>query len=159
MTRPRGFVENWRPQLRTQAKLEAVMGVLAEYSEYLPLTIRQIFYRLVGTEVIGKSEAEYANLCELLNRARRAGVIDMDAIRDDGFSGGYGIRLSFDGKPEFWRDTLSHAQAYVRDRQQGQPRRIVLWCEAAGMVPQIERVARPFGVTVKSSGGLRAGRV
>jgi hypothetical protein len=55
--------------------------VPAAYKDYLPLTIRQIFYRLVGTEVIGKSEKEYANLCELLNRARRARLISMIHLR------------------------------------------------------------------------------
>ncbi len=43
---------------------------------------------------------------------------------------------------------------YTLDRQMGQGRRIVLLCEAGGMVPQLERVAGPCGVTVKSSGGF-----
>ena len=49
MPRPRGFID-WRPQKRTRVLLDAVLEVLAEYAEQLPLTIRQIFYRLVGRE-------------------------------------------------------------------------------------------------------------
>lgn len=153
MSRPRGFA-SWKPQQRTLAKLTAVQDVIDQYSDYLPLTIRQIFYRLVGTNIFGKTEKEYANLCELLNRARRARVIPMDAIRDDGFIGGMGIYQGYDDPKDF-KDTIrSAARTYTRDRQQGQPQRLVLLCEAGGMVPQLERVATPYGVTVKSSGGF-----
>jgi hypothetical protein len=35
-----------------------------------------------------------------------------------------------------------------------QPRRLVLWCEASGMVPQLARIADPFNIEVCSSGGF-----
>ena len=153
MSRPRGFTD-WRPQKRTLPRLMAVKGVLDQYADYLPLTIRQIFYRLVGTEIIGKSEKEYANLCELLNRARRAQIIPMDSIRDDGFIGGFHTRIGYVEPLEFQLDVKKMAESYVGDRQRGQDSRIVLLCEAGGMVPQLERVAGEYGVTVKSSGGF-----
>src|SRR5258707_14333292 len=40
------------------------------------------------------------------------------------------------------------------DRQAGQTRRLALWCEASGMVPQLQRIADPFGIGVYSSGGF-----
>jgi hypothetical protein len=40
------------------------------------------------------------------------------------------------------------------DRQEGQAQRLVVMCEAAGMAPQLERVAHPFGVPVIASGGF-----
>jgi hypothetical protein len=46
--RPRGFIDGWRPRVETQALLDQVIRVLAEYAERLPLTLRQTFYRLVG---------------------------------------------------------------------------------------------------------------
>ncbi|MEN8131869.1 MAG: hypothetical protein ABFS45_17130 [Pseudomonadota bacterium] len=153
MSRPRGFAA-WRPQKRTQVRLEAVQAMLAEYEEYLPLTIRQVFYRLVGTDVIGKTERDYGNLCELLNRARRAEIIAMDDIRDDGFIGGYEVRNGYTGKAEFLDDIRTYAEEYRKDRQEGQERRLVLWCEAGGMVPQLSRVATDYGILVKSSGGF-----
>ena len=52
----------------------------------LPLTVRQIFYRLVGAHGYDKTEQAYARLGEHLNRARRAGLIEFDAIRDDGIT-------------------------------------------------------------------------
>jgi len=52
--------------------------------------------------------------------------------------------------PAFWtkNDFLAAVAGWARnlrfDRQAGQPRRLALWCEAAGMVPQLERVAAAF---------------
>ncbi len=153
MSRPRGFI-TWNPQKKTQAKLDAVIGVLDEYRDYLPLTIRQIYYRLIGTDVIAKTENEYANLCELLNRARRAGKIDMDSIRDDGFTGGMGTRLGYTGAGEFISEVAASAEDYISDRQAGQRQRIIIQCEAGGMVPQLSSAVAEWGVTVKSSGGF-----
>ncbi len=64
----------WQPTSKSRALLEAVQGILTEYRAYLRLTIRQVFYRLVGVYGYPKTECAYKNLCELLNRARRGGV-------------------------------------------------------------------------------------
>lgn len=152
MTRPRGFTQ-WRPRGVSLDRLEAVKQVLIEYQEHLPLTCRQIFYRLVGLEVLDKSEKQYGALVELLGNARRGGVIAMDSIRDDGFSD-LRITSGYDGVDDFLDVQRIQAKRYRRDRQAGQDWRIVVWCEAAGMVPQLERVVHPYGVTVKSSGGF-----
>ena len=80
--RVKGFAA-WKPQKRTQPLLADIEGVLEEYREYLPLTIRQIFYRLVGSGY-PKSENFYATVQEVCNRARSSGRIPFDAIRDDG---------------------------------------------------------------------------
>src|SRR5215475_3008603 len=82
-TRVRGFAP-WAPRGTTLELLEQVRGVLDEYEDYLPLTIRQIFYRLVGAHDHEKTERSYQRLCEHINRARRARIISMDLIRDDG---------------------------------------------------------------------------
>src|SRR5262245_31244272 len=82
-TRVRGFAP-WSPEKATLALLDQVRGVLDEYAAHLPLTIRQIFYRLVGAHDYEKTERAYQRLAEHLNRARRARSIPMDVIRDDG---------------------------------------------------------------------------
>jgi hypothetical protein len=88
--RHRGFIENFRPRAETLALIERVQAVLALYVDHLPLTIRQIFYRLVGARTedgsVGyeKTELAYKRLIEAIGKARRGGLIDFDAIRDDG---------------------------------------------------------------------------
>jgi hypothetical protein len=140
------------PQGTTRQLLDQVRGVLGEYEDYLPLTIRQIFYRLVGAHDYEKTERAYARLCEHLNRARRARLIPMDAIRDD--SGTISAPNDWDSTEQFLRVIRSMAADFKLDRSVGQKTRLVVTCEAAGMVPQLERVAHPFSVTVMSGGGF-----
>jgi hypothetical protein len=150
-TRVRGFAP-WNPQAATLRLLEQVRAVLGEYEDYLPLTIRQIFYRLVGVHEYDKTEQAYDRLCEHLNRARRARRISMDVIRDDG-----GVITAPDdwkSAEQFWRVVRGMAEHFTLDHSAGQKTRLVVICEAAGMVPQLARVANPFGVTVMSGGGF-----
>ena len=153
-TRVRGFAP-WSPQGATLELLEQVRAVLGEYEDHLPLTIRQIFYRLVGAHNYEKTERAYARLCEHLNRARRARVISMDAIRDDG-----GVVqepncwTGIDPMRQFWRVVRHMAERFTLDHSAGQKTRLVVTCEAAGMVPQLARVANPFGAPVMSGGGF-----
>ena len=84
-TRPRGFAP-WTPRPETISLLAAIHTVLDDYRDHLPLTCRQVFYRLVGASGFDKTEAAYARLCETVGRARRAGLLPFAAIRDDGAS-------------------------------------------------------------------------
>lgn len=150
-TRARGFAP-WAPRDHSLALLQEVRRVLSTFQAYLPVTIRQIFYRLVATIGYGKTEKSYARLAEMLVKARRAGEIPWDAIRDDGFT--RTSSTTWDD-PRDWADAvLRSAQSYRLDRQTGQDRRLVVWCEAAGMVPQLDRVASEFSIPVLSSGGF-----
>lgn len=149
--RPRGFAA-WRPQAKTAELLEQVQQVLATYNHLLPLTGRQIFYRLVATTGYDKTELAYSRLLNTLNRARRARIIPMTAIRDDGaIVAGDG---RFESPSEFLSSCVGWASNFQLDLMQYQPRHVELLCEAGGMVPQLERVAEPYGITVRSSGGF-----
>lgn len=150
-TRPRGFAD-WNPRSDTLALVAQVQGVLDEYSAHLPLTVRQVFYRLVGTQGFDKTERAYARLCETVNRARRARLLPFAAFRDDGGSrhGGDG----YDSPAHFLRGLRWQAEGFTLDRQQGQPLRLWLLCEAAGMAPMLARAADAYGVPVLSSGGF-----
>lgn len=149
--RPRGYAD-WRPQRKTHALLNAVGDVIQEYRDYLPLTVRQIFYRLVGAYDYPKTEQAYERLAEKLVRARRAGLLAFDVIRDDGvvtFSTEY-----FADTDAFWDATGRRIRDYRRDRQAGQAVYVELWAEAAGMLEQLARVADRYSVPVYSAGGF-----
>lgn len=149
--RPRGFIE-WNPQAKTRALIEQVQGVLEEYRNHLPLTLRQVFYRLVGAHGYSKTEKAYDRLCEHMNLARRARLIPFSAIRDDGFRSARW--LGYSGPDAAKRAIRGTAEGYRTDRQRGQPVRLAVWCEAAGMAPQLDRVCGPYSVPVYSSGGF-----
>jgi hypothetical protein len=148
---PRGLLP-WKPHKSTQVIMGYVYEILVEYEDYLPLTVRQIFYRLVGKVGYPKTENTYDNLGEYLNRARRSGELDWAKIRDDSLTGDEAP--GFSGPQHFWNTVQIIAGEYVLRRAHGQPRHIEVWCEAAGMTPQLKRVADDFGVGVYSASGF-----
>jgi len=149
--RPRGFAP-WRPRPETLEFLTRIQAVLDEYRAYLPLSCRQVFYRLVGAHGYEKTEQAYARLCDVLNRARRAGLIPFAAIRDDGTV----LKMpdGWDGQDQLVQALINAATDFRLDRQDGQPARLLFAVEASGMVPQVERIAAEFGIPVHSSGGF-----
>jgi len=151
-SRPKGLVASWRPQEKTQALLAQVEEVLETYADHLPLTVRQIFYRLVGKYGYEKSERAYGRLLEVLVTARRAQRIPFEAIRDDGWTQRW--PHGFSDPEDFIQAVRDSAERYERDKQARQPHRLAVAVEAAGMVPQVYRVATPFSVPVFSSSGF-----
>jgi hypothetical protein len=150
--RPRGFVSDYRPRAKNAALLEQVQAVLDEYRDYLPLTLRQVFYRLVGAYGHTKTEAAYKSLCEMLNLARRARLIPFDAIRDDGAT--VITPTLWDTDTDWLRAVSSEASMLRLNPWLRQPVYVELICEAGGMAPMLASVANPYGITVRSGGGF-----
>jgi hypothetical protein len=152
-TRVRGLA-GWSPKPETLRVVAAVQAVLDEYQAYLPLTVRQVFYRLVGAHGYAKTEQAYSRLLEYLNRARRAGLINWSSIRDDGFdsTGGGGWP-----SPQRAIDAMIRtAGNYTRNRQAGQDVFTEIWVEAAGMMPQVAQMVGHLSIPVYSSGGFNS---
>jgi hypothetical protein len=152
-TRVRGLAD-WSPKPATLEVLGAVRDIIEEYRSFLPMTARQIFYRLVGAHGYGKTELAYKRLLEYLNRGRRAGLVPWSAIRDDGFTVSHGG--GYDSSEQFIDSLIDDAEAYTRDRQGGQAQLLEVWVEAAGMVPQAARSLAGLSVPVYSSGGFNS---
>lgn len=151
MSRVRGFAP-WNPKPESERLVYDVAGVIDDMRDYLPLTLRQIFYRLVVADRIEKTEKGYARLCEVCNRGRRGGWLKFEDIRDDGTT----IKPGHDFNDEAhltWNIKVMRTEARM-DLQSYQARRLWVWCEAQGMLPQLERVASEYGVSVISSGGF-----
>jgi len=165
-SRPRGFIENWTPSDRiptddygdpkythSPAQIVSIaQDILAENEDILPLTLRQIFYMMVSNEGFDKTEQAYKRLCETMNKARRAKLIDMGDIRDDGFK---------EITPDGWKSEESLIRTFKYwtkefrlNRQDGQDTHLFVWCEAAGMAPQLADAIDDYGVPVLSSGGF-----
>ncbi|RCG19064.1 hypothetical protein DQ384_38720 [Sphaerisporangium album] len=133
--------------------LTAVDGVLDRYRDHLPVSLRQLFYVILSDGVVDKTEGDYKRLCEYVGMARRSGRIAWDVIRDD-------TQIAVQGPPsfidpeDFWTTVAMAADDYRVDRQVGQPVRLELWCETAGMVPQLVRIGEEFGISCFSGGGF-----
>jgi hypothetical protein len=150
-TRVRGLTE-WQPQHATRQLLETVRAVLAEYRIYLPMTLPQVFYRLVGAHGYDKTEGAYGRLGEALNRARRAGTIPFEAIRDD--DADIVTRRGWGGPLELIEQWQEDTRSFRLDRQEGQPHRLLIMVEARGRQPQIQGAAEDYSVPVIASGGF-----
>ncbi|MBA3472558.1 MAG: hypothetical protein H0T57_04900 [Rubrobacter sp.] len=143
----------WKPQKKTLAILQQVEAILWEYSDYLPLTGRQIFYRLVGAHDYPKTENAYDNLNEKLVRARRAGLIEFEAIRDDG-AAVLAHRNHYRDEDAFYAHIRRQGENYRRDKLANQKTDIRVYCEAKGMMPQLHDVCETYSVSVFSCSGF-----
>jgi hypothetical protein len=164
--RPKGYLTvisdgrsqegEWKPSSEVLGLIDNVQAVLRQYESYGPMTVRQIFYRLVGAFGYPKDERAYKRLAETLVKARRARLIPFHRIRDDGtvshLAGGD------NGRDEVWdyiKDTIADPASYLRlDRNTDQPCHIELWCEASGMAPMLAQMVRYRDVSVYSTGGF-----
>lgn len=152
VTRVRGMAP-WEPKSKTLPLLRNVDEVLEQYAEQLPLTLRQIFYRLVAAYRFEKTEKAYASLGETINRARRARVIEFTAIRDDGVTARW--PREFVSPEQFWDMVNKEVEDFELSAQEGQRQYLEIWVEAAGMVPQAFDAANPkYGLPVFSSSGF-----
>jgi len=151
-SRPRGFIENWKPRIETEILVSNVKQILDDNIDIAPLTLRQIFYMLVSSYDFDKTEKSYKRLCETMNKARRAQRIPMHMIRDDGLKSR--TPHGWDSKEELIETFKSSGKHFRLNRQEGQPVHLMVWCEAAGMLPQLANYCTDYGVRVLSSGGF-----
>lgn len=153
--RPKGYIAgleaNFKPA--TLELIEQTKAVIEEYRAFLPLTARQIFYRLVGQFGYDKTELAYGRLCEALVKARRAQLIPFSAIRDDGTKTA-GSTGGWESPAEWWDGELAAAQAYSRDLMEGQAVAIEVWCEAEGVAPIVGGVSGRYGIQTYATGGF-----
>lgn len=164
--RPKGYLRvsdkitrdpsEWCPSAEVLVIIDQVQAILREYGAYGPMTVRQIFYRLVGQYGYQKDERAYKRLAEYLVKARRAELISFRSIRDDGTVSH--LRGGDNGRQEVWdyiQDIISRPASYLRlDRNTDQPHHIELWCEAGGMAPMLAQMVQYRDVSVYSTGGF-----
>lgn len=78
-------VNGSRPTRRSRREIEAIKEAISQaLMEDAPMTVRQVFYRLVSSGVIAKTEGEYkSTVVRLLGEMRRNGEIEFDWIADN----------------------------------------------------------------------------
>lgn len=158
--RPKGYLtvtdrrtsdpNEWKPTPEARRLIEQVLMVIAA-STY-EISVRFIFYRLVGNYGYPKTERDYKNLAELLVKARRAQLIPFDAITDSdpALAGG---AWGYSGRADYLHSKKS-VSGYSIDPLRGQPYEIELWSEDAGSVPMLAGIAQDYPVTIYSTGGF-----
>lgn len=128
----------WGSTRRLEA---AALVILADEQ---PMTIRQLFYRLVSRAAIANSRTAYQAVSRLLTRLREQGDCPWAWIVDR-------------SRPTYassaWADPTKYAEvvrrSYRKDYWQFQPRRVEIWLEKDAIVGAVEPVTAEFGVTVR----------
>lgn len=118
---------------------EAAVSIL-EDSRY-PMTLRQLYYKLVSTNIIPKTEAGYHKLGRVVRDLREDGTIPWEWIVDH-------VRSTFeartwDGIEDLLSDT---AKLYRRDLMRQQDVAIQLWAESDSVGSFIAPVAERYTI-------------
>lgn len=75
--------ENWKPTAESIRLLDLANSVIEEFQrDGFTLTVRQLYYQLVGKDLIDNDTASYRMVLNVVRRGRRAGFIDWNAIED-----------------------------------------------------------------------------
>lgn len=130
---------------RTNNQLDSLLAacnsILAEQSGQI--SIRHLFYRLVGAKAIEKTEKEYGRLCNHLAKWRRAGAIEWGAFVDSTrWHYGSTLNATLD---EALTNTVT---AYRKNLWADQSAYVEVWCEKDACASILLDAADPFGVKV-----------
>ena len=146
---------------RRQEFLVAVQRVIEELDDYLPVSIRQIHYRLLNNPPLKQvperskfalehyryknDDSSYDSLVDLLTAARYHGQVSMacidDPTRPQKTHGG------FDSVTQFVQQEIDgFLKGFHRDRQQGQPRHIEVFGEKNTLFRMLERACTEYYV-------------
>lgn len=128
-------------------KLGKVKDILKELAEYKPLTLRQIYYQLVGKGWIPNNKSQYNMLSNLLKWARINEEVSWDDIEDRIRK--YHNLLGWNNKESFQKDELEKfLEGYRRDLLQTQDKYLEIWIEKDALASIFSRIARQYTVSV-----------
>jgi len=136
---------NWTA--KQTAKLNKVKEILEELKDYLPLTLRQIYYQLVAKGFIENKVSEYTMLSNLLKWGRIDNYISWDNIEDR--TRAYHNLTGWEDKDEFTGQELKYfLTRYRRDLLQTQKKYIEVWIEKDALSSIFRKGCNPYTVSV-----------
>jgi hypothetical protein len=122
----------------TMAEIDRAGAIVAEYmAKGFVLTLRQLFYQFVARALIENLLSEYKRLGHIIRDARRAGLIDWDAIEDR--TRGLDSWRTYSSPQDALLET---AEQYAEDCWRGQRWRPEVWIEKEALVGVIEPVCQ-----------------
>ena len=125
---------------RDFAKRLKILDVVSELREYWPLTLRQVYYRLVAGSVIENNRGSYQALSKICSEMRIEGVLDWFCIQDK--TRRISVKRGFeDGQTFVTASAQNFLRGYTRCLVQGQERHVELWVEKDALSGIFEDVA------------------
>ena len=128
-------------------RLDKIKEILIDLSKYKPLTLRQIYYQLVGKGYIENVRSKYQMLSNLLKWARIDNQISWNDIED---------RVRAYHNHNGWVDKRQYVNAYIesmensysRNLWQSQGKYIEVWIEKDALSSIFSRICNQYGVSV-----------
>jgi hypothetical protein len=128
-------------------KLNKVLDILEELKDYKPLTLRQVYYQLVGKGYIENNLSQYGMLSNLLKYARIEGRIAWEDIEDRVRT--YHDLTGWETSEDYIKASLKQfLNNYQRDLLQSQDVYLEIWIEKDALSSIFTRVARPYTIPV-----------
>jgi hypothetical protein len=136
---------------RTKADIDEIKGaIIAVLGADNPMTVRQVFYRLVVDDVIEKTEEQYqGTVIRLLTDMRSNGEVSFGWIVDE--SRHRRENQTYNNIADAARDT---AKFYRRNALQASPDYIEVWSEKEALAGIIEDAASEYDVPIIVSRGM-----
>ncbi|MBA7684473.1 hypothetical protein ES703_92869 [subsurface metagenome] len=135
---PKIIYEEKKFTLSTLTTIHQAEDIIQEYqAQGYSLTLRQLYYQFVARGLIPNTERDYKRMGNIISDARRAGMIDWDAIED---------RTRFIRTIASWddpREILDSARdSYHRDLWKTQDKRFEVWIEKDALIGVIEPICK-----------------
>jgi len=133
---------------KTTKLIEAGLKIL---SAELPVTIRQLFYQMIGIAGIVNDAKSYKLISRVMTKARRDGRCPREWICD---------RTRPTYEPSVWSNPREYAEAvkqgYRRDYWQSQTYHLEIWCEKDTVTGSIQDLTDELGLTVRVGRGFNS---
>lgn len=131
---------------KTQEIVEAAFEYLSEHN---PMTVRQVYYRLVASQIIENTRSRYQAVSRALVSARLNGEIPWEWMED---------RTRKPRQVQMWGDLPEFIEAvrrsYRRDVWGGQPEYLEAWLEKDALSGIFEDALKPYGATLNVGRGF-----
>lgn len=132
----------YKPRNDAKAIIEAAAEILREYTvQGYQLTLRQLYYQFVARDLLANSQQNYTKLGTIISKAREAGLINWDYLKDRG--------RALRSRPH-WASPASIISAcshsFAVDHWVDQPYRVEVWCEKEALVDVCGMAAEPWDV-------------
>jgi hypothetical protein len=119
--------------------------IAADYAaQGLSLTLRQLYYRFVASDLIPNKQTEYKRLGSIINDARYAGLFDWSLIMDRTRN----VQGGDFGYPPDEPERVINPSVFAVTQWEGQTERVEVWVEKDALID----------VVSNASGGLRVAR-
>lgn len=132
-----------------------VIEIVNELQDYWPLTLRQIYYRLVAAGHIKNTVSSYNGLSQLIKFMRLDDWLPWKVLQDRGRR--VSDKRGWDDHNEFLEASVDQfLEGFERCYLQDQERYVEIWCEKDALSQVFEKVAWPYCIRAVTCRGYQS---